>query len=65
MARQEFRDSLNRLVGWRQKQGTHDVGYDNLGRIKGFYEPGIDVTKDALGRLASRGDTLIALILVR
>ena len=65
MARQEYRDNLNRLVGWRQKQGDHDAGYDNLGRIKGFYESRTDVTKTPTGSLFSRGDTLVALILAR
>ena len=65
MARQEYRDNLNRLVGWRQKQGDHDAGYYNLGRIKGFYEARTDVTKNAVGMMVSRGDTLVALILSR
>ncbi len=63
MARLEFRDSRNRLVGWRQQQGDHDVGYDGLGRIKGSYEPRTGVTKDTVGRIVSRSDTLVALIL--
>ena len=65
MARQEFRNHLNILVGWRQKQGDHDVGYDNLGRPKGYYEPRFDVTKNVSGMIVSRGDTLVALILAR
>ena len=65
MARQEFRDSMNRLIGWRQKQGSHDVGYDNLGRIRGYYEPINNMTKDRNGMLVSRCDTLGALILAR
>ena len=65
MARQEYRDSRNILVGWRQKQGDHDVAYDNLGRIKGYYEPRFDQTKDIFGRVVSRGDTLVALIFQR
>ena len=65
MARQEFRNHLNILVGWRQKQGDHDVGYDNLGRPKGYYEPRFDVTKNVKGMIVSRGDTLVALILAR
>ncbi len=65
MARQEYRDSRNILVGWRQKQGDRDCGYDNLGRLKGSYEPRCDLTKDACGMMVSRGDTLLALILAR
>ena len=65
MARQEFRNHLNILVGWRQKQGDHDVGYDNLGRPKGYYEPRFDVTKNINGMIVSRGDTLVTLILAR
>ena len=65
MARQEFRNHLNILVCWRQKQGDHDVGYDNLGRPKGYYEPSFDVTKNFNGMIVSRGDTLVALILAR
>ena len=63
MSRQEFRNQYNKLIGWRQKQGDHDVGYDYLGRIKGYYEPRHDLTKDVVGRIVSRGDTLISFIL--
>ena len=65
MARQEFRNQFNKLMGWRQKQGDHDVGYDYLGRIKGYYEPRCDVTKDVFGQVVSRGDTLSSLIFTR
>jgi hypothetical protein len=65
MARDEIRDGGNRLVGWRQQQGDRIVGYDGLGRIKGSYEPRLNMTKDHLGRLVSRSDTLIALIMAR
>ena len=65
MARQEFRNQFNVLVGWRQKQGDHDVGYNNLGQPKGYYEPRFDVTKNVNGIIVSRGDTLVALILSR
>jgi len=65
MARQEFRDSMNRSIGWRQKQGPHDVGYDNLGRIWGYYEPINNITKHRNRMLVSRCNTLGALILAR
>jgi len=65
MARIEFRDNFNRLVGWRQRQGDRDCGYDNLGRFRGCYERICDQTKDANGMLYSRGDTLVALIMRR
>ena len=62
MARQEYRNNLNILIGWRQKQGDHDVGYNHLGQPRGFYEPKFNVTKDLRGVIVSRGDTLAALI---
>ena len=62
MARQEYRNNLNILIGWRQKLGDHDVGYNHLGQPRGFYEPKFNVTKDLRGVIVSRGDTLAALI---
>ncbi len=65
MARQEFRNQFNILVGYRQRQGDHDVGYTNLGQPVGSYEFRCDQTKDKFGRVVSRGDTLVALIMAR
>ena len=62
MARQEYRNNLNILIGWRQKQGDHDVGYNHLGQPRGFYEPKFNGTKDLRGVIVSRGDNLAALI---
>ena len=65
MARQEFRNHLNILIGWRQKQGDHDVIYNNLGQPKGYYEPRYDVTKNLNGTIVARGDTLVSLLYTR
>jgi hypothetical protein len=63
VARQDIRNAHNIVIGWRQKQGDNDVGYDRHGRPVGSYEPRFDQTKNRNGLVVSRGDTLVALIL--
>ena len=65
MARQEFRNHLNILIGWRQKQGDHDVLYNNLGQPLGYFEPRFGVTKNISGIIVARGDTLVSLLYTR
>ena len=65
MVRQVMKDSLNRIIGWREPLGNRVKGCDAIGRLRGWYDPKTDETRDDLNRLVGRGDMLAMLILGR
>lgn len=57
--RDYLRDSAGRLIGWREVGPAGRInGRDGNGRFVGWYDPRRNETRDAHGRLISRGDLL-------
>lgn len=63
MADQQLRDKLNRLIGTikTRSDGKLEIR-DNLGRLKGTYDPKRNETRDNLGRLVGKGNLLTSLL---
>lgn len=62
MARQDIRDRTGRLLGWRQESGNRIEGRNAGGMLRRWFDPRQNETRDASGRLVSKGDILAALI---
>lgn len=62
-ARQELRDSMNRLIGTIQSRSDGRLeGRDAMNRLKGTYDPGTNETRDEMNRLVGKGNLLSSLI---
>lgn len=64
MTTETLRDNLQRIVGYIE---THTdgskIGRDSSHVIKGYYDPGTNITRDATMRIVGYGDELVGLIL--
>jgi hypothetical protein len=56
--KRDIRDNIGRLIGTISERAGRYEARDAGGRLKGTYDPRRDETRDAVGRLLSRGDTL-------
>jgi len=65
MERNYIKDNCNRILGWSIDNGSVVSGFDHLGKLKGSFDKRFKTTMDVCGRVVSRGDTLVALILAR
>jgi hypothetical protein len=63
MSNQTLRDRNYNIIGYieTRSDGTR-VGKDKQGRIKGYYDPKRNQTKDSQGRLVANADVLSSLI---
>lgn len=64
-ADQEIRDRNNRLLGTIRQVGTRFEARDPQGRLKGTYDPKMNVTRDPVYRVVGKGNLLSALIMQR
>lgn len=62
-ADQEIRDRNNRLLGTIRQVGTRFEARDPQGRLKGTYDPKMNVTRDPVYRVVGKGNLLSALIM--
>jgi len=60
--RQEYRDRMGKLLGWRIQLGRRILGHIHTGAQVGWYDTVMNETRDQAGRLVGRGDMLAALI---
>lgn len=63
--REELRGESNRLLGWVEQRtdGVMEVR-DGAGKLKGFYDPRSNETRDASGKRLGKGN-LLAILLVQ
>lgn len=59
---QELRDKNGKLLGKISEVGNNLEIRNALGQLKGKYDPKVNETRDALGRLVGKGNQLSALL---
>jgi hypothetical protein len=60
---QPLRDSSQRIIGYIEtKPDGSQIGRDAFQRIKGYYDPNANATKDASLRIVGYGNLLASLI---
>lgn len=62
--RQELRDSYGRIIGYIEESYGKLVGKDGSFRIKGYYDPRNNETRNTSGYLVGRGNLLALVICV-
>ena len=60
--RQEIKDNIGRILGTIEDRGNIIEAKDNIGRILGTYDKRTNETKDIMGRVMTRGNTLSSFI---
>jgi len=63
--RQEYRDRMGKLLGWRIQSGRRVLGHIHTGAQVGWYDTVTNETRDQTGKLIARGDMLAALIVTK
>ncbi len=63
MERVYIKDNCNKILGWYIDSGHVVSGFNNLGQLKGTFDKRFSTTLDVCGRVVSRGNTLVMLML--